>query len=390
MTIYLDHSSFSRPSEQAVSAMIPYFRDLWGSITSPNLISQQFIPHLNEAYHEIYQLLGGGTSDTFIFTSSGAEAVNHAIFATYLDATLETGRNQYITLPIENAPTIMSIERLEKWGCVGKTVPLDSQGYVSADQLGDVITPRTALFSMTWAHGLTGLIQPINEVSDLCKERGIRFHLDVTHALGKLYFDLEDLGAEILTFNGSQLHAPQGTGGLFFREGTQLSPWITGGLEQGGWRAGDLNIPLLIGLGVAVKEALQTRDYLCTEIARLRDFLEEEVSLVCSESVPLFKDRERLPNVSVIAFPGIASEALLYTLNHEGLSAGIGGGETQQLQHLLKASGIPSQLAQTALSFSLSRETTQEEIERAIEIISQSVKQLRTLSSHLNISGGDT
>lgn len=381
--IYLDNSMTTRPSAQTVSQMIPFFRERWGHPSAPHYKGQEIYPALTENFKAIYAMLGAHERDDFVFTSSGAEAINHVILSTFFDVTRPTGKNHYITSSIDEAPSIMSIGRLEGLGCVGKMVSANKQGKVKAEEIADALTPRTALVSLDWANGLTGVVNPVGEISRLCKQRAIPLHLDATHILGKLFYEMEDVGATFITFNGDQLHAPKGTGGLWIKAGTKCSPFILGGIEQAGKRAGSYNIPGLVGLGHAASEVMDSRDLLCTEVARLRNKLEEGLRDRLSDVVIFFKEEERLPHITAIGFPGIPNEALLFMLNRKGVYASIGGGSFQQIGLVLAASGVEDILAHTALSFSLSRETTEEEIDQALEIIVESVQKLRKVSKAL-------
>ena len=382
-TIYLDNSTTTRPSDQAVSAMMPYLTQMWGVPSAPHALGQQLYPALEESYRHLYALVGAGVEDTVIFTASGAEAVNTAIFSAYQDVTLTTGKNLFLTSAVDEASAIMSIERLETMACVGKMVEVNAAGVVTVDALGDAITPRTAMVSLSWANGLTGAIQPVEEIAALCRERGILLHLDATHVLGKLNLEEEDFRPDFISFNGDHLHAPKGTGALYIKKGVRLKPLIFGGSEQGGCRGGSLNVAGLVGLGVAAKEALECRDLLCTEVARLRDKLEKGIMEGFPGAIPFFRDCPRLPNCTAIAFPGIANEALLFKLSRRGVYASIGGGFCQQIGLVLGASGVEASLANACVSFSLSRETTEGEIDAAIPIIVEAAKQLSIVSQQL-------
>jgi cysteine desulfurase len=335
-----------------------------------------------DSYRAIYQLLGAKEHDDFIFTASGAEAVSQAILSTYMQVTVPTLKNHYISSHIDEAPALMSIARLEQLGCKGTLVSPNKQGQITAEIIGEEISPRTALVSLSWANGLTGVIHPIADIAKLCQQRSIALHVDATHVLGKLFFDLDDIGAQFISFNGDHLHAPKGSGGLWVRSGAGCASLIAGGMEQGGLRGGNLNVAALAALGHAATEALECRDLVCTEVARLRDNLETGIAAAFPEAVPLYRNQERLPHCTAIAFPGISNEALLYALNRKGVYGCIGGGSFQQISLLLTASGIDLELAQSAVSFSLSRETTEDEIDRAIEIIAGAAKSLRRLSAH--------
>lgn len=380
MGIYLDNSMATRPSPKGVSKMIPFLHEKWGHPSQPHRKGQELYTPINESVRSIYEMLGAKEGDRFVFTSSGAEAVNHVIASAYETITLQTGRNQYLAANTNEAPSLMAIGRLEQSQCIGKMLNVNAKGKLTEAIVGDGITPRTALLSLDWANGLTGVIQPITEIATLCQERGIALHLDATHVLGKLYFELEDLGASYITFNGDQLHSPKGTGGLWIKEGASIAPWILGGIEQGALRGGSFNVAGLVALGHAAVELIDTRDLLGIETARLRNRLEEGIVEVIPEAVIHFKEEERVPHITAIGFPGVANEALLFVLNRQGVYASIGGGSFQQLGLILAASGVPEPLAHSSISFSLSRETTDEEIEHAIPIIVQAVQQLRKLS----------
>jgi cysteine desulfurase len=201
--------------------------------------------------------------------------------------------------------------------------------------------------------------------------------------LGKLDVDFRKLRIDCITFNGQNIHGPQGTGGLYLREDVELSPFILGGMEQGGLRGGDLNFPALIGLGYAAKEVKENRDLMCTEVARLRDRLETGIQKEIASARILFEESDRLPNCTAMAFPGVSNEALLYSLNQKGVLAGFGGNNFQKIDLILRACGIDENLACTAVSFSLSRFNTTDEIDQAIDIIVDSVKELKNISNKI-------
>jgi cysteine desulfurase len=301
----------------------------------------------------------------------------------YRDVTLSTGKNQFLTCAIDEAPAMMAISHLEPFGCKGKMIEVNSQGIATVQAVADCLSPRTALVSLSWANGLTGVIQPVAEIAELCKQRGVRFHLDATHILGKLFYALEEISPDYLTFNGDQLHGPRGTGALYIKQGIHCSPFIFGSADQGGLRAGGLNVAALAGLATAAEEAIDSRDLLCTETARLRNRLEERILKALVNAKACFKNQERLPHCTTIVFPGIANEALLFALNRRGVSASIGGGNFQQLALIAAASKIEETLAHSALSFSLSRYTTEEEIDRAAALTIESVQSLARLSEHI-------
>lgn len=380
--IYLDNSTTARPSENAVSSMMPFFTEFWGIPHTLHQKGQELQSSLADSYRTLYSFVGADEKDQFVFTSSGSEAVSQVFNAVYRDVTLVTGKNQFLTAATDEAPAIMSAAKLEPLGCVTKMIPTKN-GIITAQALADAISPRTALLSLSWGNGLTGIVQPLEEIISLCRQRGILVHLEATHVFGKLFFEFRNLGADYLTFNGDQIHAPKGTGGLFIKEGRKCSSLIAGGMEQGGYRGGAINMPGLVGLATAAKEALETRDFICTEISRLRDKFEDELSRHLPDTSIFFRDQERLPHCTAISFSGIFNESLLFLLNRKGVLATIGGGNFQQLSRLMVSSGIPEHKAHETISFSLSRYTTEEEIDRAILHIVDTAVALKKMSDQI-------
>jgi len=383
--IYLDNSMTTRPSERAISKMMPVLTERWGHPSSPHNKGQEVYAYIKESLTAIYDLLGANRQDDFVFTSSGAEAVNHVINSIYFDQTLEGGRNHLITSNIDEAPAIMAIGRLEELSCVGKMVDANSRGSVSAQIIADALSPRTALVSLSWANGLTGVINPVEEIAELCEDRGVFFHLDATHVLGKMFFDLSDIKATHITFNGDNLHAPKGSGGVWIKGVRHCSSFIIGGIEQAGLRAGSYSVANLAALGEAARQSLDARDLVCTEVARLRNKLEDGIVDGYSGASPFFQDEERLPNITAMSFPGIANEALLFSLNRRGVYACIGGGSFQQIGLVLENSGVERSLAHSSISFSLSRETTEAEIDLAIDIVVEEALRLRKISEQMDV-----
>lgn len=381
--IYLDNSSTTKPSAVAVSKMLSFYTEKWGVLTQPHKMGQDLFPPLTEALRNVYQLLGANDQDAVIMTSSGAEAINHAFLSTYQDVSLTEGKNHFITITTESAPFLASANRLAALGAATTLLKPDVHGVISAKQFMEAITPRTAMLAISWASGMTGVIQPLHEIAEICKLRGIRLLVDGTHVLGRLFFALKELTIDFFSFNGDNIHAPKGTGGLYIREGIKLSPFIAGGIEQAGLRAGALNMPAVVGLGEAAKQCLEARDYFCTEVARLQMLLEKEIRKRIPEAKVLFEYEEKVPGILTLAFPGILNEALLFALNQRGVFASIGGGSLQLISHYLKACGFPSDIADSSISFSLSRETKEEEIELAAKALELAFNKLRKTSIHL-------
>jgi cysteine desulfurase len=345
--------------------MTPYLQDHWGASFAPHRMGQELIAALDTRYQMIYDLIGAKESDRFVFTSSGAEALNQVFWSVFIELARKEGKTHIIISSIEDAPTMQCAKRLEELGCTIKIAPVNEQGQIDMEKLTQLINPRTALISVTMAHGLTGVIQPIEEITQIAKDKKVLLHLDATYAVGKypLQFD-----ADYLTFSGDRIHSVKGSGGLFAKEGIPLIPFILGGSEQEGLRGGSFDIPSFMALSAAAQQSVLYLDMMALEVVRLRDLFENEI-----QGKVLFKDSYRLPNTTLIAFENVHQEALLYFLNRKGIYANIGGPYAAHL----------SRIDETAISFTLSRMTTEEEVLRAAKIINGAVRELQAISEAL-------
>jgi cysteine desulfurase len=373
--VYLDNHTATRPLPSSIEAMLPFFRDHWGSTIAPHQMGQELFPALNQGTEAILKVLGAKGEDRFYFFSSNGDAISHLYLSHYFDNIRHTGKNHIVTTNIEEAPVLMSLKRLEDLGCGGKIVPVNAQGQLTKEALDEALHPRTSLVSISWANGLTGAVHPIADLADACHAEDVRLHIDASYVIGKHYFRFEDLNLDFLTFDGSLLHAPRGTAGLLVKEKAQFSHPISSmmGISVGG----------IAALARALEEGGQMFDYLCLETARLRDKLEKGIQEGFPEAKVLFQNVERLPNCCAIAFPGVISDALLFLLNRKGIYASLGGGHCQKLSHILIACGIDETLSQCALSFSLSFETEEKEIDQAIKTIVDCAQKLQGLSHNL-------
>jgi len=373
--IYLDNGILSKPSSYLTNQMQSCHERHWHSLTAPYLKGKEPFASIERTLKEIYAFVGADEKDRFIFTSSGAEATAQAYMSAYIDHLSESGKNHILTTAIEEAPILLLGERFEKLGCVSKKVPLSDDGQLTRENLEAALSPRTGLVSLSWASSHTGVIHPIWELAELCREKGVLFHVDASSILGKLYFKFEQIPIDYLTFEGTLVHGPKGSGGLFVNRAVEFESLIPEGMP-----GAQLNTPALIGLGIAFEEMKASFDHLCMETARLRDLFEEGIQKALPETKVLFQNAERLPHITAIVFPGVSSELLAFHLREAGVITSFGGGRAQKLEHQLTASGIDPLEAKSALSFSLSRDTTEKEIRRAIGIIVDSAQKCRTFS----------
>lgn len=370
--IYLDNHSASRPCSPSLEQTFAAMQNHWRFALPKHPMEEA--DALETRYPMIYDLVGAHPDDSFVFTSSGAEAINQVHWTAFLEIARKEGKCHFVTCAVEDAPLLQSLKRLEDLGCYVKIAPLDKSGRIDLEKLIELISPRTAMISISMVHGLTGVVQPIEEISCIAHEKGILLHVDATYALGKCYCNFQDLGVDYLTFSGDRLHSVKSSGGLFAKAKRPLLPFVLGA---------PLDVPAVIALAAAASHASLSLDLMGLEIARLRDRLEEEVLGRMVDVKPLFKGQFRLPNVSVLSFPRVHQEALFDALRRKRLFASIGGFSMPHLSRHLIASGFDEHTAETAISFSLSRFTTLSEIEKAIEVICEAVSSLRTLTEDL-------
>ena len=242
---------------------------------------------------------------------------------------------------------------------------------------------KTALVSIMWANNETGLIFPIAELAAVCRENGVLFHTDAVQAIGKIPVDVSRVAVDFLTFSAHKFHGPKGIGGLFIRQGLKLTPLLHGGEQMGGKRAGTVNVPYLIGMGLAMEMAVDNLPYEASAVRRLRDKLEDAI-LAIPDTMVVGKRSLRAPNTILASFRGIEGEAMIWDLNQNGVAASTGSAcasESLEPNPTFVAMRISDELAHTGIRFSLSRFSTAEEIERASVVIRQSVQRLRAISS---------
>lgn len=376
--IYLDNHNGTRPSPRALALFSQSLQNHYASVLSPYPFAQEPVAELNQTLSSLYEFVGAEAKDHLQLCPSGAAAIAE-VFSFVL--THKRGKCDVVTTAIEEAPILLSVDRLEREKKASKVwIALNSDGQVTKEALLEALTPETRLVSLSWANGITGVIQPIEEIAAICKEKGILLHVDATFVMGKLQFRLQDLPIDFLSFDGSCLHAPKGIAALFIKEKIPFSPFSLGGEP--------ISVAAALSLGVACQEMSNSFEQFSIEVVRLRNNFEK--SLV--EKIPscqlLFNHAERLPNSSVVLFPGVESESLLYAVSRRGLCATFGGGRFPKISHILHSCGVEKSLSRTALSFAFSRLTTEKEIERAVVLLAEEVERLQRQSRFFDTEEG--
>jgi cysteine desulfurase len=378
--IYLDNNATTRVDPDVVQAMLPFYSELYGNPSSMHSFGGGVAASIKEARENVARLLGAA-ADEIVFTSCGTESDSTAI-----RAAIESypAKKHLVTSRVEHAAIKNLFESLAKKGYRTTFVPVDRQGRLDLDTLYENLTDDTAIVSLMWGNNETGVLFPIEEISNRIKERGIVFHTDAVQTVGKIPIDLSRTGVDMLSLSGHKIHAPKGIGALYIRKGTKFAPFMIGGHQEKGRRGGTENTAAIVGLGKAAEIAqkhLESGSY--AAVGELRDALENQI-LAQVPSTFVNGDRtHRLPNTTSIAFEYVEGEAILLMLNEYGICASSGSACTSgslEPSHVLRAMGVPFTAAHGSIRFSLSRTTTRQEIDFVLEKLPPVIARLRQMS----------
>lgn len=377
--IYFDNNATTQVAPEVLEAMLPFFKDMYGNASSMHSFGGQVGKHIAVAREQIAELIGA-MPDEILFTSCGTESDNTAVISA-----IETQpeKKHFITTRVEHAAMLAMGDYLEKKGYDVTYLSVDSKGQLDLAELEAAIRPDTALVSIMFANNETGTVFPIAEIAEIVKSRGVLLHVDAVQAVGKEIIDLKKLPIDFLALSGHKLHAPKGIGVLYIRRGTRFRPFLRGGHQERGRRAGTENSPYIIGLGkaceLAGKNIVQER----TEVAKLRDMLEQGIVSQIPNTIVNGDREHRLPNTTSIAFEAVEGEAILLMLDQFGICASSGSACTSgslEPSHVLRAMGVPFTYAHGSVRFSLSRYSTEEEVKKVIEVTPKIIENLRAIS----------
>ncbi|RLB71761.1 MAG: cysteine desulfurase NifS [Deltaproteobacteria bacterium] len=378
-TIYVDNNATTQVAPEVMEAMLPYFRDYYGNPSSMHTFGGQVGPKVREAREQVAELLGAG-ADEIIFTSCGSESDNTAIRS----ALATNPDKRHLVISRVEHPAIRSLAAsLTKQGYRVTEVPVDSQGHLNLEKLQKSLTPDTAIVSIMWANNETGVIFPIEKIAELVRRQGIIFHTDAVQAVGKIPINLRDTAIDMLSLSGHKLHAPKGIGALYIRRGTKFSPFLIGGHQEQGRRAGTENVPGIIGLGTGCQLAKKHMDQENSRVRELRDHLEKELLYRIPNAVVNGDPLQRLPNTSNISFEFVEGESILLMLNEYNICASSGSACTSgslEPSHVIRAMGVPFTMAHGSIRFSLSIYNTREEIDFIIDKLPPVIERLRLMS----------
>ena len=375
--IYADNAATTKMSDVAVKAMLPYLQEIYANASSVHLLGQRSAAALFSARQQTAQVLNCAPKEVF-FTSGGSEADNQALISA-----AALGKKQskchIVSTAMEHHAILHTLEALQAEGFTVTLLRPQADGIVTATQVAEAITDTTCLVSVMYANNETGAIQPIREIGALCRKRGVHFHTDAVQAAGHLAIDVQRNNIDMLSLSAHKFHGPKGIGLLFAKSSIQLTSLIRGGGQERGKRAGTENLPGIIGLAAALKDAQENMQQNTAYITGLRDALRNGLDKI--DGAGFNGSREHcLPGTVNYSFQGVNGEALLSLLSNEGICCSSGSAcsaGSLEPSHVLLALGLSHETAQSALRFSLCEYNTMDEVQTIITKVTEAVNRLR-------------
>ena len=378
-TIYLDNNATTRVDEAVLAEMLPYLGEYYGNASSVHAFGGNMRHKIDKARGQVAELIGCDAGE-IIFTGCGTESDNTAIRG-ILEGLRE--KRHVITTRVEHPAVRGTCRLLQKQGCRLTELAVDGNGRLDIAQLEESLTDETALVTIMYANNETGVVFPIPEIAEIVKGRDCLLHTDAVQAVGKVPINVGKLPVDLLSMSGHKLHAPKGVGVLYVRRGTRLTPLLTGGHQEFSRRAGTENVAGIVAIGKACELARQNMQSDIAEMTRLRDRLESGLLANCPNARVNGDTKSRLVNTTNISFEYIEGEAILLMLDHLGICASSGSACTSgslEPSHVLRAMGVPFTAVHGSIRFSLSRYTTQDEVDYVVRELPAVIKRLREIS----------
>lgn len=378
--VYLDNNATTRLDDAVLEAMIPVLHGCYGNASSTHTFGQEARTVVEEARRSVAALLNADTRDV-VFTCGGTEADNTALWGVFRSG-YRPG-NHIVTTRIEHPAILQTCKAIESAGGEVTTVPVGISGRVDPEAVEAAITDRTTMVSVMLANNETGVIQPVEEIAKITRARGIVLHTDAVQAVGKIPVDVKRLDVDLLSLSAHKFHGPKGVGAMFVRNGVKLTPLMTGGAHERKRRAGTENTPGIVGLGVAARLAAEKLGEMSGRVASLRDRLESGIREKVGGVRVNGDTSGRLPNTTNLAFKGIEGEAAVIALDLEGVAVSTGAACSSgsiEPSHVLVSIGLRPEVVQGSLRFSVSRLTTEDEVEHALATVAAVMARLRELS----------
>jgi len=383
MRVYLDNNATTIVDPHVFAEMEPYFVQKYGNPNSLHAFASETHPGIKDGMEKIYAGIHAPKEDSVVITSCATESNNWVLKSIYFEYILTGRKNHIMISEVEHPSIIATAKFIESMGCRVTYLPINHEGLVDAQTVRDNITDKTALVSVMWANNETGAIFPVEEIGDICAEKGVLFHTDAVQAIGKIPVDIQSFNVDYLTFSAHKFHGPKGVGALYIKKGKELIPLLHGGSQMGGYRSGTLNVPGIVGMGKAMEQAIDSLDFEMSDVREMRDDFEDEL-LKIEDTFVVTPREKRTPNTILISFRGIEGESMLWDLNRAGIGASTGSAcasEDLEANSVMEAIGAAEDLAHTAIRFSLSRYTTQEELDYTLKAVQTAVIRLRGISS---------
>jgi cysteine desulfurase len=377
--IYLDNSATTQVDAAVLEAMLPCFRENYGNASSVHLFGQEARAVVEDSRRSVAGFLGADTRE-IVFTSGGTESDNAALWGVFRGG-YKAGCH-IITTKIEHPAILATCGALESAGAEVSYLPVDASGRVDPAEVEDAIRESTILISVMHANNETGVIQPIETISEIARRHGTLLHTDAVQSVGKIPVKVNELGVDLLSLSAHKIHGPKGIGALYIRKGTRIVPFMTGGSHERKRRAGTENVPAIAGLGTAVRLAQERLPEMRARVAALRDRLENRI-MERIQGVRVNGQAQRLPNISNISFNNLEGEAAVIALDLEGVAISTGSACSSGAldpSHVLTAMGLRPEMVQASLRFSLCFFNSDREIDKAVEILESIVSRLRKLS----------
>jgi cysteine desulfurase len=377
--IYLDNNATTPLAAEAREAMLPFLAEHFGNPSSVHRLGQRTAYALSQAREQVAALIGARPREV-VFTSGGTESIHLAVRGTLA---MNPDKRHLITTAVEHEAVLGLTRQLEADGYQVTYIAVNELGHLDLDELAGAIRDDTALIAVMWANNETGVIFPVEQIGRIAAERGVPFFVDAVQDPGKLPIDVEKLPVQMLSLSAHKLHGPKGVGALYLRRGTHLRPVQVGGHQERGLRAGTENVPGIVGFGVAAELAAKHAPDYANRVGSLRDKLEtalcERIAIARVNGDPTC----RLPNTTNIGFERLEAEAVMLLLSENGIYASAGSAcqsGSLEASHVLEAMGVPRAFAHGSVRFSLSRDTTEADIDAAIDRIPPLIARLTTLS----------
>ncbi len=384
MQVYMDNNATTMVDPQVVEAMLPFFSELYGNPNSLHRFGTATHPALARAIDQVYAGINAGDNDDVVFTSCATESNNWVLKSVWVDRILNGDKNHIVTTEVEHPSILSTCKFLEEQGVKVTYLPVNDQGVVEAHTVKSFITEKTALVSVMWANNETGMIFPIKEIGEICKEKGVLFHTDGVQAVGKIPVDMQDVHVDFMSMSAHKFHGPKGIGALYIKNSEELTPLLHGGEHMGGRRSGTLNVASIVGMGKAMELATAEIEAKMASIRAKRDRLEEALLSAIPDTFTVGDREQRTPNTILISIRGVEGEGMLWDLNNALIGASTGSAcasEDLEANTVMLAIGADHELAHTGIRLSLSRFTTDEEVDYVIDHFKGAVNRLRAISS---------